>query len=96
MRQEKYLPIQYFSKHLFVLQVQCRNYLKVVLLVENELLLVCGTNADEPACRYYTVICININGHIFNVLCHRDGQRREKEDRRQSRLKSRDGFQSTN
>ena len=36
------------------MQVDCQNYIRVLAKTEDDRLLVCGTNAYDPRCRYYS------------------------------------------
>ena len=38
----------------FFFQVDCQNYIRVLAKSEDDRLLVCGTNAYDPRCRYYS------------------------------------------
>ena len=44
------------SNYIFELyfQVDCQNYIRVLAKTEDGRLLVCGTNAYNPKCRYYS------------------------------------------
>lgn len=41
--------------HVFVIQDECHNYIKVFVPRNDEMIFVCGTNAFNPMCRYYRV-----------------------------------------
>ena len=53
----------FFSNQLSVLHFQddCQNYIRVLAQTDDERLLVCGTNAYNPKCRYYSHNISNTN-----------------------------------
>ena len=51
----KVIPKIYKIFHtFFCFQVDCQNYIRVLAKTEDDRLLVCGTNAYDPRCRYYS------------------------------------------
>lgn len=48
-----YINDWFFSPPIFSLQDDCQNYIRVLAKTNATHLLVCGTNAYRPMCRYY-------------------------------------------
>ena len=46
--------IIYYLQFFKNFQVDCQNYIRVLAKTEDDRLLVCGTNAYDPRCRYYS------------------------------------------
>lgn len=53
--------------HVFVIQDECHNYIKVFVPRNDELVFVCGTNAFYPMCRYYRVRDYSLSFMIPNT-----------------------------
>lgn len=46
------------------MQAECRNFIKVLLVRNESLLFVCGTNAFNPVCANYSVSVSPPRGHL--------------------------------